>query len=716
MEFWLVFGVTGVIIILVLLIYYFTLPPDIPDLQKNNDVEGLLKALAYEQKAAALPGRQEPTVQVRQDAALTLGRMKATEAVEPLMQLLHNNQENKLVRQAAAVALGQFNDPRVVLSLALALDIPAVGGSAITALKQIGPAVQPPLLAASRHESAFMRQAVITAMAQLGEPWAALPLLTALLDPDPVTPVIARRGLLALGPAAIQPLMNTFKYSSPEVRLLVLDLLNNMGCNLTRSVFLLALTDRDSRVRQAGAEGLDKLRWQAQTEREQAAYWVAKQEWPKCVELGAAAVEPLLEVLNYQNSDPDDPLQAHLIDTLKSIGPPASQALIAMLDTPSPHRPRIIEILGHMGDKEAADHLAHLLPEEADRTVRRVMVETLEQLAWEPDKDSAGAIYWITKQHWGNVAEVGPAAIAPLTEVIEDPSVQDDIQRAAAEVLEKIDAPRSQETLMRHWIAEEQWAKCIEAGPAAIPFLMEALNQSTSRPGAIEALGHIGQPETVAAIVDALADKRWLVRDKAIKAMVTMGQPVVEQLLEVVGNKGNHHSDHVRQVAIEALGLIGDKKALGILMSTFRKTSQNDSSVRKTAAMALGHLKDKYAVEVLTTAVKDANERDDVRQAAIMALGDIGDNRATPVIIKVLTNWKEYGALREAAAEALADIGDMTAIDPLISVLSDQGLAVRLTAVRALAHLTKQSFGPNQAEWLAWWEENRLQKKPRSSL
>jgi HEAT repeat protein len=716
MEFWLVFLVIGVITVVILLIYYFTLPPDIPDLQKNNDVAGLLKALQYQQSATSLPGRQDTAPQVRQDAALTLGRMRAVAAIEPLMQLLHNRQESKSVRQAAAVALGQFDDPRVVLSLALALDIPAVSGTAITALKQVGPAAQHPLLSASRHESPYMRRAVITAMAQLGEPWAVLPLLTATVDPDPAIQNIARNGLLVMGPVTIPPLMNTFKYSDPEVRLLILDILVNIGSSLTRSVFLMALTDKDSRVRQAGADGLDRINWQAQTEREQAAYWVATQEWQKCIELGAAAIEPLLDVFNDQVDDLADTFQVAVVNTLKSIGPPAAEALMAMLETDRPHRPRIIELLGQMGDKRATDYLAHLLPDEANRAVREVLVESLEQLGWEPEKDSAGAVYWITKQNWINVADIGPPAISPLTEIIEDPTLQDDIHRAAAEVLEKIDAPQSFETLMRHWIAEGQWSKCLETGNAAIPYLIEALSQPDARLGAIETLGQLGDPLTVTALLDVLVDKRWLIRDKVIKALVSMGQPVVNQLLDVVGNKGHRQPDHVRQVAVETLGLIGDKKALGLLMSTFRKTSHNEVAVRKAAAGALGQLGDKYAVEVLVAAVKDANERDDIRQAAIVALGAIGDDRATAAIARVLANWKEYGALREAAAEALADIGDLAAVDPLIGALSDQGLAVRLTAARALAHLTKQEFGANQAEWLAWWAENRLKKKPRSNF
>ena len=75
--------------------------PDTKDLEKNKDVPGLLTALVYQ---------EDPIV--RQDAASALGRIADARAVEPLIDTLKDSHDR--VRQNAAVALGTIADPRAV--------------------------------------------------------------------------------------------------------------------------------------------------------------------------------------------------------------------------------------------------------------------------------------------------------------------------------------------------------------------------------------------------------------------------------------------------------------------------------------------------------------------------------------------------------------------------------------------------------------------------
>lgn len=101
--------------------------PNIKDMEKKNDVKGLIEALSYEKD-----------VQVRREAAYTLGKIKDICAVDPLIKAL--NDEDNYVRRQAVDALGNIGDTRAVEPLTKALDNSNnyVCQGAADALKKIG--------------------------------------------------------------------------------------------------------------------------------------------------------------------------------------------------------------------------------------------------------------------------------------------------------------------------------------------------------------------------------------------------------------------------------------------------------------------------------------------------------------------------------------------------------------------------------------------------
>lgn len=82
--------------------------PSIKDMEKKNDVKGLIKALSYEKD-----------VQVRREAAYILGKIKDISAVEPLIRAL--NDPDSYVRRQAVDALGNIEDVRAIEPLNKAL-------------------------------------------------------------------------------------------------------------------------------------------------------------------------------------------------------------------------------------------------------------------------------------------------------------------------------------------------------------------------------------------------------------------------------------------------------------------------------------------------------------------------------------------------------------------------------------------------------------------
>ena len=83
--------------------------PDVKDMEKKNDVDGLIKALGYDKD-----------VQVRREAAYTLGKIGTSIAVDPLIKALED--PDNYVRRQAADALGNIGDPKAVEPLNKALN------------------------------------------------------------------------------------------------------------------------------------------------------------------------------------------------------------------------------------------------------------------------------------------------------------------------------------------------------------------------------------------------------------------------------------------------------------------------------------------------------------------------------------------------------------------------------------------------------------------
>jgi HEAT repeat protein len=100
--------------------------PDVKDMEKKKDVDGLIKALGYEKD-----------VQVRREAAYTLGKLGNSSGVDPLIKALED--PDSYVRRQVADALGIIGDPKAIEFLNKALNDPNkyVCQGAADALKKI---------------------------------------------------------------------------------------------------------------------------------------------------------------------------------------------------------------------------------------------------------------------------------------------------------------------------------------------------------------------------------------------------------------------------------------------------------------------------------------------------------------------------------------------------------------------------------------------------
>jgi len=226
--------------------------PDVNGLRTNKNVKGLVKALGWRKDQ-----------HVRGAAATALGQLGDPRAVNPLIRALNDSDGG--VRGATATALGQIGDTHAVNPLITVIqnDEWSVREAAVAALGNIGAHAVGPLIAALHDQDEYVRRAAAEALGQIGDPRAVEALISA-LDESAAARQAAAEALGQIGdPDAVEPLIG-------------------------------ALNDQNANVRKAAAAALDGLAWSPDRGATGAAYWVAKEQWKKCVKI--AAIGPLIAV------------------------------------------------------------------------------------------------------------------------------------------------------------------------------------------------------------------------------------------------------------------------------------------------------------------------------------------------------------------------------------------------------------------------------------
>lgn len=180
----------------------------------------------------------------------------------------------------------------------------------------------------------------------------------------------------------------------------------------------------------------------------------------------------------------------------------------------------------------------------------------------------------------------------------------------------------------------------LRASQAAEPIARILADRSLQRRYvAAWALGEIGSPDAMPALIAALDDDDPEVARYAVRALVRLNRKVVPHLLAYLAEA----SPRGAAGAVRALGDIGDPMALDSLLI------QAEGPNRPEAFLALGKLKDKRAETVLISGLTDPQWRH--RMFAAMALGGAGSAAAVPQLRVALED--EEMVVREWAARSL---------------------------------------------------------------
>ena len=424
--------------------------------------------------------------------SLTALRPTTTPKTETLIVALEDPEPE--VRAQAARELGEKGDVLAIEPLIELLgDIsPDVQQSAIDALVKFGNLAIDPLIATLENGDYITRPNAATALSQINDDRIVELLLKDLISTDND---VQKSAVVALG---------NRKLSDSDAQLMIL-----------------ALSDNDPYVREAAAEGLGLIKetravvplitMLTSYETDMIASEIAT---VSLIQIGAPSVEPLIALLS--NDDPW--IQYTAEDALSRIGDPAVEQLIAALKDSNPQvRKFAAEALGEIKDARAVEPLLVTLRDE-DENVRN---------------GSRGAL-----------SSIGAPAVEPFIALLKDEDPE--IRRAAVLGLSGIKDDRTIEPIIAALQDENDVVRSTAAealgkknDARAVEPLIIALTDAETRVrwAAVNSLGELKDARSVESLIMALKDEDSTVRDAAAQALLDVGTPAVEPLLEALENQ-----------------------------------------------------------------------------------------------------------------------------------------------------------------------------------
>jgi HEAT repeat protein len=489
-------------------------PPNIDKMKAKGDVQGLIKALNYpdikvaESAANALAQMgeivvetvaattQDPDAAVRYHAVWILGQIHSRRSIHSLVSRLDDPE--KKVRLAALQALGSVGDGRATEALFIAFKNPDpdIRQSARDSLKKIGSACEvEPLIAAFNSYDKDIRLCAVEILGRLGAR-AVGPLVTALQAGDPL---VRQAAIEALTPirdvSTLEPLLTALKDEDKDVRRAAVNALAELKDARVIERLIATLSEGNHNLRISAADVLEKIGWQPGKDENGVAYWLARSDAAKCIEIGTPAVARLISSLKFKDYSSVIAARA-----LGGIGDRrAVEPLIAAISDLMV-REAAIEALGDIGDRRAVEPLIAVL------------------------KGTANDLRFHAAKALGKIGD--PRALEPLIAILKDKKLFN--RQAAAAALEVMHwRPGKDENSIAYWIVMENWNKCVEIGASAVQSLIAVLmdGNKDQRMAAADALGSIGDPRAAEALIAMQGDKDNDIRDAAAFALGKMNDP-----------------------------------------------------------------------------------------------------------------------------------------------------------------------------------------------
>jgi HEAT repeat protein len=577
--------------------------PNIEIMKIKRDYKGLTEALSHRDTGVRLSAVEalgelggvqavEPLIQALnnrntcQQATVALGRLGDTRAVVPLIEAFKKytlTVEYHGIRCAIIEALGHLGDARAHSLLMLVLtnsdshyvgtffdkqELAEIQDKAAIALIQINKSYAIDVLETAKGNQSMLamqtlrqngdRQAVETliqtlkfpdktpkvaveTLGEIGDTRAVEPLIQILDDGSDLLRISAIEALGKIGDArAIQPLVQILDDGNDRLRISAIEALGKIGDARAIQPLVQILYSNNMDLCKKAIAVLEKLGWKPENNQVNAAYWVVKGEWDRCVQIDTEAVDPLIQALH------DDDISRRIMaaEALAQIGDPrAIEPLITILEAGHMSVTKVLaEWLGKMGDVRVEKLLREQSCANHQIEYRRIAIEALGKI--------------------GN-----HDAIACLCNLLEDKD--EGIRQSAIKALGRIGEPAVSFIL----------ASCEKVWNQEAPSTWQYTKRDI-KPPYITALVRIGIPAIapLCARLGSLSNYMYFV---AIEALVKIGTPVIEPVFQVIKNG----SQEARLGCLRVLEGIGGEQVIEPISAMLQ-----DSSMREEAARALRKL------------------------------------------------------------------------------------------------------------------------------
>ena len=580
----------------------------------------------------------DPALEVRLAAARALGAGRSRRAVAPLIEWLGDIEPK--VRIAAAEALGDIGGPQASAALARSLGDPdhGVRQRAVHAIGTIGQrgdaAAVIALLPRLSDDKADVRRETVEQLEAIGDRRALIPLVAAFADNHPEVRKSAVRAVGRFGDASVVPaLLRLLRDPSEDVRsaavgslgaigsaeaIGALSELLSTGTDLFRSKVAYALGQiaRDPSAGKAGEVALERLVAALATP----ALRTASREALRVA--GAAAIPALLQHL--AGKLPGDP--ATVVQLLaKAADARATEALTAELERRRVAQPIVLAALGATGDPAALVPVLGALSSR-DPEIRLAAMNAMRPLLGEDGRasdvlierlgDSELEVRVLAAEYLGLVrARQGTEALLALTAAGTPPR----LRRAAVDALGELGDPRALPALLG----------ILRQGPAAL------------RPAAATALAYLGDAAAIAPLLALIKE--------------------TQQEAQKAGPRVDSPADELQRYAVRALAgsLRRARQATAAASPTTTAAAAAPTATTAAArATSAAPAQLAAAVALLSSLAQEASTP--VAVTAIAALAAAGEPSALPA----LRTLASRGApdRRRAALTALADLDDVAAL------------------------------------------------------
>ncbi len=185
-------------------------------------------------------------------------------------------------------------------------------------------------------------------------------------------------------------------------------------------------------IRVAAADALADMGQEPSDHATRMHFAIARRDWATVVSEGDSAIELLIETLSHREVCVD------AARALASIGDRGRDAIARLMREPDLDafvRDVVAAAIATHGDSGAAEPLLAML-EDPDVAVRVSAVHALERTGWQPETDSARAIYAIAHGRWDELPRLGRAALEPLLRMMADGMALHETADALKRILE----------------------------------------------------------------------------------------------------------------------------------------------------------------------------------------------------------------------------------------------------------------------------------------